>query len=52
MADKKIVTRVDWPQQIRTDEDLRQLINEVRIRLAEATKPAGPLRIFKITTST
>jgi hypothetical protein len=52
MANDKVPPNVEWPPRIRTADDLRQLINDVRIRLEEANKPAGPLRIFKLTTST
>ena len=38
--------------EIRTPEDLRRKIREVRIRVDEALKPSGPLRLLKITTST
>ena len=52
MADDKAEPKVEKPSQIRTFEDLRRKINEVRIRVDKATKPAGPLSIFKVTTST
>jgi hypothetical protein len=52
MASEKVARESERPTPIQTPEDLRRLIAEVRIRLDEALKPAGPLRIFKITTST
>lgn len=38
--------------QVKTAEDLRRKIAEVRRRVDEATKPAGPLSLLKLTTST
>jgi len=40
------------PDQVRTARDLHEKINEVRTRVDEASKPTGPLGIFKLTTST
>ena len=40
------------PTTIRTVDDLRRKIKEVRIRVDEAIKPGGPLRVLKVTTST
>lgn len=40
------------PEQVRTIEDLRAKIKEVRARVEEADKPTGPLGLFGLTTST
>jgi hypothetical protein len=39
-------------QVVRTSEELRQKILDVRTRVQEATKPEGPLSILKVTTTT
>ena len=55
MADDKSQPKTDQrrPEQVQTAEDLRQKIAEVRGRVEEATKPAGPLSLlFGVTTST
>jgi hypothetical protein len=47
------VSRATEPQgQVRTPQELRAKIEEVRARIAEATKPVRPLSLLKITTST
>jgi hypothetical protein len=48
----KPATRPHGPDQVRTIEDLREKIDEVRARVDEASKPTGPLGIFGLTTST
>ena len=42
---------VERSKEIRTAEALRRKIRD-RIRVDEAVKPSGPLRILKVTTST
>jgi hypothetical protein len=52
MPDEKPQPTMDQPsKQVRTSEELRQKINEVRTRVEEAARPAGPLSIFHVTTS-
>jgi hypothetical protein len=51
-SNAKVTTRPHGPEQVRTLEDLREKIKEVRARVEEADKPTGPLGIFGLTTST
>ena len=51
-SNAKVATRPHGPDQVRTIEDLREKIKEVRARVEEANKPTGPLGIFGLTTST
>jgi hypothetical protein len=38
------------PRPVRTAEDLREKIEEVRIRVEKASKPTGPFGLFGLTT--
>ena len=58
MADREPVTTIQakapaepsGPRPVRTAEDLREKIEEVRIRVEKASKPTGPFGLFGLTT--
>ena len=58
MAEREPVTKTraknseepSGPRPVRTAEDLREKIEEVRIRVEKASKPTGPFGIFGLTT--
>ena len=49
-APAKASAETSGPRPVRTAEDLREKIEEVRIRVEKASKPTGPFGLFGLTT--